>query len=215
MLRDAAVDIIMFRSGNRKDPGLRDAIIAEMAYVQENILEHANFQPYFLLTETVPLSTTVGDERISVPSDFIMEWEEGALYLVEDDGSLTLLYKDDMEKIRANTSGVGKPIAYDLAGEYFLLGPTPDKVYNLQMKYYGKAESLAGTYGDAANIENVWLKNASDWFIAEVGAIIAAQHLYNEKLAVMYIRQGAEAKKKLMNGDIARREVNKDREMYS
>jgi len=216
MLRDAAVDIIMKRLGNNTDTSLRDDIINEMAFVQETILEGGEFKPWFMLSEVSSVNGSASEERLALPSDFLMEYEQGALYRYDTsaDNPWVELVKDDIDRLRALYSETeDKPLYYALAGDYFLLKPTPDAVYTYKMRYYKTQTSLAGTYGDAANVENAWLKHASDWFIGEVGAIIASQYLQSEVLAQRFMEQAAKGKLRVRTQHYAREEANWTRAM--
>lgn len=215
MIRDKAVDLLLGRLGQRNSTVLKQAIIDEMVFVQETTLEGREELPWFLLSETSSKSTATNEERIVLPSDFLLEWEEGGLYLQETDGTETLLEREDWDVLKAEPrlEGAGKPTFYDLVGDYYLLRKTPDAVYEMKMRYYQKATSLTGVYGDSSNIENVWLANASDWLIAETGVIIASQRLQSDKMVQMFMKQSDLARQRVMKKHIARIESNKNRIM--
>jgi len=227
MLRDTAIDIILKRCGNRTSTTLKQGIINEMVFVQENILEgNADFRPWFTLTEFAEGANASNDERLPLPNDFIEEWEDGALWRYDEDADEAEqwieMIRDDYKIIKAKYPESGVPTHYDkvvLNDEnyddqaYYLLKPTPTIQYVWKMRYYGKGEGLAGTYGDAANIENIWLKHASDWFIGEVGMIIAAQHLQSETLAQMFMAQSQRGYERVYKKHIQWLEVNKNRQM--
>ena len=211
MLRDKAVDILMGRLGNRTNTSLRQTIIDEMVFAQETILEGALEFPWFLISELATETTVAEEERFAVPVDFLAEWEDGGLYVQETDGTETLLIRDswDILKSQALLEAAGKPKYYDIAGEYYLLRPTPDDTYTIKQRYYQRALSLAGVYGDAANIENKWLKYASDWLIAETGVVVAGQRLQSEKMVQMFAGQATMARKRVQHKTIAMQESNK------
>ena len=215
MIRDTAVDILMGRLGSRNSTVLRQSIIDEMVFVQENVLEGRPELPWFLLTDTVSINTVADTVSVATPTGFLMEWEEGELFLQETDGSETALIKDDWDLLKSETllDGTGKPTHYDLAGDNFLFRKTPDAVYEIQQRYYKSALSLAGVYGDAANIENAWLKDASDWIIAETGVVVSSQRLQSDKMAQMFMKQSDLAMKRVMTKHVARIESNKIRKM--
>lgn len=176
MIRDTAVDLIMSRLGKRVSTTLQQDVINEMVFVQENELEGMPDLPWMLVSEKTTAACTASDERMALPSDFLQEWEDGSLTRVDADGSETIMRRDDWD-ILENTStldGEGPPTYYDIAGDYILLRKTPDIIYNFDFRYYQRALSLAGTYGDANNIENKWLKWFSDLFIAKTGLKVAS-----------------------------------------
>lgn len=212
MLRDAAVDLLMNRLGQRKGTGLKDQIIAEMVAAQET-LEGNPTPMWFLLTEKSDAVTAAGDERVKLPTDFLLEWEEGGLYYVDSDGDEVLFVREDWDVIKYKIVGSGQPEYYDIAGDYFLLRKTPDGIYTLKMRYYANQTSLAGSYGDAANVENSWLKHASDLLIAETGIVIADQYLQSATMTKRFEVQAARAQDRLIRKDTVMRETNKQRFM--
>lgn len=215
MLRDAAVNLLMNRLGQRKQDALKDQIIGEMVYVQENLLEGNATQFWFTLSDVVTLNTVANDDKITLPTDFIQEWEDGNLYLQNADGSESEVIRADWDLLKAETelTGTGSPRFYDLAGDYMLLKKTPDAVYSIELRYHQRQTTLAGIFGDAANIENNWLKHASDWLIAEVGIIIAGQYLQSDKIVSMFGQQSQVALDRLIKKNTAFVEANKTRNM--
>lgn len=217
MLRDAAVDLIMKRLGGRSDTDLRDDIIREMVYVQENILEGGPFYPFFLVTEISTAVATISDERLQLPPDFLHEWEDGALYyfdVLDTSNPWKPLIRDDWDAIKAEhtTATDALPTHYDIAGDYFLLTPTPDEAYTFKFRYYGADAALTGPYG-TNNIENLWLDKASDWLIGEVGAIIATQYLLSDKMHTMFVAQATRGRKRIQDLSVSMEESNKSRSM--
>jgi len=215
MLRDAAVDILMNRLGLRKQTTLSDSIIGEMVFVQENTMEGNATQMWFTASTVQTLNTVADDETIALPSDFIAELEDGNLYVQNDDGSETEVIRADWDLLKSepDLTGTGKPTFYDLVGDYFRFKLTPDAVYNIELIYHQRQTSLAGIYGDAANIENNWLKHASDWLIAETGVIIAGQYLQSEKMVGQFQGQSQLALDRLIKKNTAFAETNKTRNM--
>jgi len=215
MLRDAAVDILMRRLGKRNDATLRDIIIEDMSFVQTEILEQSETLLWFLITENSNAATIVGEERVVVPPDFLQEWDDGALYILDGAGQTKELIREDWDVIKHNlpTTAQEKPRYYDLVGENFLVRPIPDAVYQLRMRYYAKAASLAGVYGDVNNIENLWLKWAGALLIAHTGYLVASEHLQSDKLAAKFLPQIQGADARLMAKNTAMEETNKQRFM--
>lgn len=169
MTRDEAVSWVQFHLGNRTDltTQAQNALIA----AQEE-LERQDFLPWFLRTEVMPLTTTIDEERLAIPDDFIREWEEGALYLVDSDGELVEIEKDTLTILRAQFKGAatGQPTDYAMDNAYFRLFPTPDAAYTLKLIYYAHAAELS------SNIENAWLKNAP-WMVISQAIMVLAPGL--------------------------------------
>lgn len=182
MLRDAAVDLMMKRLGNNSDPTLRNDIINEMVQAQATVLENDILSPWFLVTEESAAVTTIGEERVSLPAGFILPWEHGFLFRYDAalDDPYVEMVREDWDEIKKGLNFSDTPTHYDIAGEYIFMRPLSDAVYPLRMRYVGRGVTLAGVYG-TNNIENVWLKYASDWLIGETGYIIADQYLQMSK----------------------------------
>lgn len=148
------VDQLVLRCGNRKIH--QDLLESELAYAITE-LEEQVFHPWFLLTGRRNTSTIIGDDRVPLPVDFIAEYDDGDLWLVEN-GQKIPLEKTTMQAIHEAEEVSGKPTHYAAAGSFFRLYPSPDKVYDLQMMYYAKS----GALGD----DNVWVLNASQYLIS-------------------------------------------------
>lgn len=217
MYRDSAVDLLMGRLANRTHSATRQNIVNEMVFVQENVLEGDATLFWFLLSSQQTLTTVADQEYLAHPVDFLQEWDEGGLYYVDDDGDQQLMIKDDWDTIKERITGTGRPKYYALAGEQFLFRKLPDDAYTIYWRYYAAAGSLAGTYGSTAdtdgNVENLWLKWASDLLIAETGIIIAEQYLQSEKMMALFQKQADAARVRLIKKDTAMREVNVQRFM--
>jgi hypothetical protein len=215
MLRDAAVDLLMRRLGKRTYAPLKDVIISEMSFAQEEILEQSETLPWFLITEQATVSTVIGEERVVLPDDFLQEWDDGALYIIDTSGGRVELVRDDWDTIKHtyNTLAQDKPRFYDLVGENYLVRPIPNAVYALEMRYYAKGVSLAGVYGDVNNVENLWLKWAGALLIAHTGFLVASEYLQSDKLAAKFIAQIQGADARLMAMNTAMEETNKQRFM--
>lgn len=214
MTRDQIVDLLMGRLGKRTSSITQQDIINEMPFVQEMTLEGHPEPPWFLLTTRQNLATVASTETVALPSDFLQEWEDGALYIVNDDGSETALTREDYDIIKYHKGETeGKPSYYDIVGESIVLRQIPDAVYTLKFRYYARGASLAGVYGDGNNIENIWLKYAADWFLAEVGMVIANQYLQSDKMLQMFAAQAIQAKKRVDAKNTIMEESNKQRFM--
>lgn len=217
MTRDEAVDTIMRRLGNWPNTDARDIIIAEMEVVIQNTLEQdPEFLPWFLLSEVYTGTTTANEERVELPPRFLQEWEDGALYIIDADNEEQPLVRDDLDVIKARTNGDGtdRPKYYDIVGGYYVLRPIPDDSYALKMRFYqADGTDISGSYGDANNVENTWLKWAADLVIGETGMVIAGQYLLSDKLEAKFAVQAAKARKRLIQKSTLMEETNKQRFM--
>lgn len=208
MLRDTAVSIIAQRLGNRTD--LDAKIVTEMQLVQDT-LERAELLPFFLLTEMATTQTTAGEERVAIPSDFLKEFEEGALWYYNsgESPSWKPLARKNIQDVKgAFTSDeeTGAPQYYTLTGNYYRIAPVPDDVYILKQFYYAKDTVLS------SNVENNWLKFAAEWFICETGVRISA-YIQNDKMVQLFARDLAKAKDAFWRYNEGRKHSNQDYRM--
>lgn len=212
MLLSEAQAVLKGRLGNYSSTALDAAIITEMNLAQRDLMEQGKFKPWFLLTESSTAVNTVDEERLSVPLDFITEWEEGALKWKEQTESVYIdLEKDDYDFLRARyhrADTQGSPKGYALANDNFLIVPVPTKVYDWKMRYYAhQPPNLVP--GD----ENAWLKNAASWLIAETGIIIANNYVRDKMAAQGFLAMKTEAMARLRDHDVGRAEANRERMM--
>lgn len=199
MTRDEAVSVIAGRLGNRT--GAETKIIAEMK-LRQAVLEHAPELPWFLLTRSSALATVANQQTVNTPADFLREFEDVGLYVVDTDGKDQPLDKDDFEALQR--SGLfetnGLPTNYDLIGNNFYLFPTPDIVYTLKSFYYAAALTLT------SDIENAWLKYAPDLLIADTG-IVVARFFRDPVAAQMFKEERSEAFDVMQRENISRKEA--------
>jgi hypothetical protein len=204
MIRDTLVGIIAQRLNNRTD--LNEIIIAEMQMAQEMRMEQNGvFQPWFMVTEKSYEVTDVAEPRIPVPEDFVMEVEEqGFWYYSSITAKWIPLKKTSDEVGEVQQLSPGAPKSYSLVGDHFTIYPTPDAVYQIRFRYAAMQASLE------TNIENSWLKYASDLLLAEVGEVVAIQHMQNEKLAMGFRSAKSAAWERLHKMHESRAHTNRD-----
>jgi len=214
MLRDKAVDLLKNRLAQRTGTAINQQIIDEMVFVQENILEGDATLPWFTISTEQTLSTISGDEAVALPTDYLSDWEYDGIYMLELDAvTRKAMVKEDWNRIVDQVTGDGRPYYYDIVGDNILLRQKPDAIYTMYWRYHQKQTDLTGAYGDASNVENNWLKHASDWLIAETGIIIARQYLQSEKMVQLFGIQAAIAKKRVMDKNVMLEENLKQRFM--
>lgn len=152
---------------------LDSAVIVDALKDAQVELESRPELPWFLITEVASISTTAGEQRVAVPSDFIREYEREALYLYnkDDDKEYAILEKRDADDLRKEYSEEeddrDEPKFYALDGKYFRLFPIPDDIYTLKLIYYAEDTKLDN------NVENEWLKHAPYLMIGLAGMFIA------------------------------------------
>ena len=115
---------------------------------EERIYNSVQIPP---LRKNVTGLTTSGNKYLSCPSDFMSVFS-----IAVTDGGYDYLLNKDVNFIRAaypNPADTGRPEYYALFGPTvassvitdelsFILGPTPDAVYNVELHYYAYPESI-------------------------------------------------------------------------
>lgn len=210
MDRDTAITIVKRRLGQRSD-NLDTQIIDEMDNVQLE-LEMNPVLPWFLLSEDQSASTVVDEDRVRVPTGFLREYEDGALWVYDSDADVpwALLVKKPEDMLRKSLGdtldATGQPLYYALSGPYFRLAPVPDAVYTLKIKCY-EADTLPNDFANGADT-NGWLTNASQLIIAET-VLTMAQHLqYERGLLQTYERRATRMRDRFWRDQEARRHAN-------
>lgn len=195
MLRDDFIALMGKRLGNRTD--LDASILLEMVMVQEQILEgNGALLPWFLDTPLEQdLTLVAGTESIALPITFLAEIEEQKVwkYDASANPAYTNIPKGNYSVLKAKYPTPGVPRGYTLTEGYMLIQPVPDVNYALKWRYKARATSLS-----TGNIENSWLKWASDWMFAEVGAIMAGRYLHNAKLEQQFQDDRALARSRVL-----------------
>jgi len=207
MLRDAAVAIIKGRLGRPNDTTIDTLIINEMQLAQTQA-ERDKILPWFLITEISDASTTVNEQRLLVPTNFLREFGEGALWRfnASSDPTWVDLSKEEFDVLRQRYgTEVGDPVRYALVGKYFRLFPTPDQVYTMKMLYYAQDVVLS------TNIENEWLKEAPGLLISRTGGVIATY--LNHPSLIAFKADLLTAQNELVVQETARDEANRSRAM--
>lgn len=145
-------------------------------------LENGPIRPWFLKEDRAFTFTTIGEQRILLPDNFLEEDEDSALWYAPDNGAPDQeIVKDDLDFLiknqenfpGTNAAGVaipGVPQFYAISGQYFRLFPTPDAVYKIRMIYF-KSDTPLDT-----NIENKWMKYAPWLVIGEAGVVLSVSN---------------------------------------
>lgn len=170
MTRDEMVARIQRLLAFRSDKSLE---IQAAIIDAQNRLEQGQFLPWFLKTEVASISTVSGEERVPLPTEFLREDEDGALWYYN--GAATNaedvwreLRKGFLDQLRAEYPGEGAPCAYYLDYCYFRIFPTPDDAYTLKMRFFKEDAKLT------TNFENKWSKLAPELLVGMAGFEIAS-----------------------------------------
>lgn len=200
MTRDEAVQRIRNYLGF--NTRLDAAIIIGALKDAQHQLEHSTDLPWFLVTEVSSITTAPNESRVPLPSDFLREYEDEALYLYKQP-SWIVLEKRDVDDLRVKYGdATGEPKFYGIDANYFRLYPIPDDQYTLKLVYYAADQVLD------SNIENKWLKYAPQVLIASAGILISnmtrdagAGQIFREMLAI--------SARQLQNEGVARKAANR------
>jgi len=169
MLRDAAITVLTDRLGNRDD--LATKAVSEMQLAQIELEQGPNL-PWFLLKKDATLSNSDSGnyDLISIPSDFIQEFEHDVLRRYDSTATRPWikLFKNELGTIYDEGADSDDPTHYAIVGDYFVLGPSvPTQSYTFRLWYFGKGTVLS------SNIENSWLKHAPELLISATGIKMA------------------------------------------
>ena len=125
-------------------------------FIQQAEQRIYNSAQFPAIRKNVTGTLSIGNKYLSSPSDFLATY---SLAVIDDDGNYEYLLNKDVNYIRAaypNPSTTGIPKYYALFGptttndsppiitnEYsFILGPTPDAAYSVELHYYYYPESI-------------------------------------------------------------------------
>lgn len=206
MDRDTAVTLLKSRLRRAGDSSIAADIILEFQATQAR-LEQGITLPWFLVSDDTSRTATIGNENFAIPTGFLRLYEEGgALWYRElSTEKWKRITKEDYVDIH-DTHGVtlGAPKLYTVEGLNYKLAPIPDKAYMMRTKAY-VTDSVLST-----NIENNWLKYASDLLLAETGIIMASFYLRNPELAEEMKQWAKLARNTLFVVDEARKHADRE-----
>ena len=206
MTKTELFQILAWRLGDRDD--LNPRMETELNFVQDYVLEANAWLPWFLVTEESEALLVAGERRLPLPTDFLSELEESALWLELTDGTTEELPKGAFDVLARKHQGEGKPLAYSVQGEYFHLFPIPDLPYKVFMRYNQKDSRITDE-----GTPSRWLKYCADLVLAELGFVLAGKHIKDAGLAAAFQADAQASWKKLYDRHIAQQEINQARSM--
>jgi hypothetical protein len=144
------------------------------------------------LRKNVTGNCTTNNKYLSTPTDWLASYSMAA---IDSDGNYEYLLNKDVNYIRAafpNPNSTGLPTHYAYFDENsFILGPTPDQNYLIELHYFYYPESIttAGTTWLGDNFESVLLYGslleAYTFMKGEQDVIAGYQNRYNEAMALL------------------------------
>lgn len=198
MDKQQLIKLTALRLGNVR--GLDTMIDAEIDATVVR-LENEPFHPWFLLSENNIYRTSAGENRVPVPDEFLAEYDDGAMYIKLENGFWKPLPKMSQEEMMLEFQGeASMPRGYSLTNKYFRLFPTPDKEYELELLFYRRSVSIAGT--------NAWYKEASDLVVYETASHILLARKDKRAQVMQGLADGQ--KQALMARHTEREESNRD-----
>lgn len=222
MLRDAAITLILNRTGQRGgavspvDTTMQAQAITEMQWAQEELeKQDSGLMPWFLENEytNAAFKTSASSPLVALPTGFLRELDEVRCALFYQDTTLddewVPLEKLDMDEGKTEYGGevAGKPQAYSLLGVNYRMWPKPDAEYPLKALIY---------MGDAvlsSNIENNWLKYAGKVLIGKTGYAVAGWGVRDEAATAFFLKMETEGRDGLIRANTARQEAGRSRSM--
>lgn len=206
MDRDDAVALISQRLGNR-GTSLNTQIVLELQQAQR-VYELWPELPWFLSVKNTDLSTSIGDNTVTLPSTFIMVDEDKAFFITDTEGDQRRLTKNEHSEA-TGVDWLGRadatiPEQYDIQAFELYLYPKPDAVYALELNYFAQDASLS-----SGSIENEWLKYAPDVLISEAGLQIARFNQFEIAMQA-FTQDRTTAVARMQRQTVARRESDRN-----
>jgi len=134
--------------------------------------------------------TVASQENYALPSDFI---SLGSIKL-NTSTPRTLVHMAHQElELQYDISTTGTPESYSIAGGEFVLAPTPDGVYEIEINYYQTISALSDT-------------NTSNWFLVDHPDLYLAGGL---AFAFSYLKDDVKSGKYLSLFEVGLEEVSK------
>ena len=144
------------------------------------------------LRKNVTGNVTSGNKYLTVPADWLANF---SLAVIDGDGNYEYLLNKDVSFIRQsfpNPSDTGLPYCYAYFDENsFILGPTPDDNYDVELHYFYYPESIvdAGTSWLGDNFDSALLYGALleayTFMKGEADVIAEYQKRYDEAMAML------------------------------
>ncbi len=162
------------------------------------------------LRKNVTGNVTINNNYLSAPSDWLATF---SLAVIDAAGNYTYLLDKDVNFIREayrKITDTGLPVYYALFDQNtFLLGPTPDASYNMELHYYYYPESIvtAGTTWLGDNFDSALLYGALleayTYMKGEADVIAGYQKRYDEAMFLLkQLGDGKNRRDSYRNGQV-------------
>lgn len=213
--RTQIITVVLNRAGNRAD----DTTLVDFAKMELNLaiaeLESQPFLPWFLLSNEVTLTITSGDPNVTLPADFLREYEDEDVWYYNADNTptrvaLTKIDVDDLTQLHRGVDA-NEPTTYALVGNQFVIGPTPSDAAalgSLKTRHFARSTELTDSV-----LTNPWTLNADFLLVNKLGHVMAEQYLRDQVLAASFEKKFILSYDLLMKTHVAREQANRDAQM--
>lgn len=170
MTRTQAIARIARGLGFRQS--LDPTIVIDVLKEAQRDLESGKSLPRFLVREDQTLTLVSGTHSVALPADFIRLDDEVLPYFTPANSDIPRFLKsvsfvDGVVSQFSQATTVEAPSIFVVRADTLDFITTADVSYTLTWNYFAKAEVLD------TDVENLWLKFAPDWLIAEAGKRLA------------------------------------------
>ncbi len=205
MINSAVFDLMMKRLGNRQAAPLRATCVTELNQAIKE-LERSTTKPWFLENSEEDV-TVANTSYVDLPSDFLMETEEGTFELQHPSEGWVELLKVTREKARLEAKNAlpAFPEAYYLWGNRIYFAPTPDIAYNYRFDYYSRTSVLAD---NSSEVTNSWITEFFDLTTYKAMIIIARDHIQSDRMTTNFMSSFNLAQDKFFREVEARKVAN-------
>lgn len=203
MNKTSLFSLATLRLGNRTD--LASILAAELPFVQEMVLEAAEWKPWFLGRINIDMSLTAGAATLNLPNDFLVEHEDDFMWMETGTAGIYAEVPKVLYRQGAVGAEAGTPQGYAISGGIIYIFPPPDTSSSLKLHYYARDTSLASAE------TNNWLTYAGDVVMAELCLVVAEKHLRDTALADRLRVDAQGAWSRLYKTHVAQQEANLNR----
>lgn len=213
--RTQIITVVLNRAGNRAD----DTTLFDFAKLELDLaiaeLESQPFLPWFLISDETPLTIVEGDPNVTLPADFLREYEDEDVWYYNSNNTptrkkLDKIDKDDLTELNREVDA-DEPNQYALVGNQFILGPTPSAAAatgTLRTRYFARAATLSDSV-----LTNAWTTNADFLLVNKLGHVMAEQYIRDQVLAAGFGKKYLSSYDLLMKTHVAREQANRDAQM--
>lgn len=200
---------VLVKARRPGDQTLRAVLEAEFRQLLQT-LEQGAFHPWFLEKTSSGLVTVAGTQTVDLPEDFLLPVEDTRVKCIDSEGAHTLLvrrfHEDIEDEYEEEDSGL--PEIYDIFEGKIYLGPTPDAVYTIRLKYYQK--STAPAVDSSADVTNLWILNAEEYVTTLLAQRLNATYIRDLKRADELGARAQEIRSEMFKYNEARKHADMD-----